>query len=205
MKTAPIAGLIASTVRLFTGVHAQWIGCAPDCSQRIYFANHTSNLDFLVIWSVLPTSAREKTRPVAASDYWRAGKLRFLLASAIFRSVLIERKNITKSNNPMDQLIPVLKSGESLIIFPEGGRSSEPEMRPFKSGLYHLAKAVPTVDLIPVYIDNANRVLPKGEFLPIPLVCSTHFGAPLRLNPDEPKDRFLTRARHAVGSLAQSQ
>lgn len=198
-----IAGLFAAGVRLFTGVQARWLGCEPDTTQRVYFANHTSNLDFLVLWSVLPSNARHKTRPVAASDYWRGGRLRFFLADRIFRGVLIERKKVTRSNNPMDQLVPVLQGGESLIIFPEGGRTTEPEMRPFKSGLYHLAKAVPTVDLVPVFIDNANRVLPKGEFLPIPLLCSANFGAPLRLLPDEPKDHFLTRARAAVEALAK--
>jgi 1-acyl-sn-glycerol-3-phosphate acyltransferase len=198
-----IAGLLAAGVRLFTGVQARWLGCEPDATQRVYFANHTSNLDFLVLWSVLPGNARRKTRPVAASDYWRGGRLRFFLADHVFRGVLIERKKVTRSNNPMDQLVPVLQGGESLIIFPEGGRTTDPEMRPFKSGLYHLAKAVPTVDLVPVFIDNANRVLPKGEFLPIPLLCSVNFGAPLRLLPDEPKDLFLARARAAVEALAK--
>ena len=198
-----IAELFAAGVRLFTGVQARWLGCAPDTTQRIYFANHTSNLDFLVLWSVLPSNARPKTRPVAASDYWRAGRLRFYLADHVFHGVLIERKKITRSNNPMDLLVTVLKGGESLIIFPEGGRTTEPEMRPFKSGLYHLGKAMPDVDLVPVYLDNANRVLPKGECLPIPFLCSVNFGAPLRLLPDESKNAFLTRARAAVGALAK--
>ena len=95
--------------------------------------------------------------------------------------MLIERKKVTRANNPMDQLVPVLRGGESLIIFPEGGRTTEPEMRPFKSGLYYLGKAVPDVDLVPVYINNASRVLPKGELLPLPLLCSVIFGAPLRV------------------------
>ena len=199
-----IADGLAAGVRIFTGVQARWIGCEPDMTQRVYFANHTSNLDFLVLWSVLPKDARQKARPVAASDYWRGGRLRLFLASHVFRGVLIERKKVTRSNNPMDQLIPVLQGGESLIIFPEGGRTTEPEMRPFKSGLYHLAKAVPNVDLVPVYLYNANRVLPKGEFLPVPLLCSAHFGAPLRLAVEEPKDVFLARARAAVEALAKS-
>lgn len=199
-----IAELFAAEVRLFTGVQARWLGCSPDATQRVYFANHTSNLDFLVLWSVLPSNARRTARPVAASDYWRGGRLRFYLADRVFRGVLIERKKVTRSNNPMEQLIAVLKGGESLIIFPEGGRTTEPEMKPFKSGLYHLGKAMPHVELVPVYLDNANRVLPKGEFLPIPLLCSVNFGAPLRLLPDESRDAFLTRARAAVEGMAKS-
>lgn len=199
-----IAEFFAGCVRVFTGVQARWLGCAPDTTQRVYFANHTSNLDFLVLWSVLPTNARRKTRPVAASDYWKGGRIRFYLADYIFHGVLIERNKVTRSNNPIDKLIAVLKGGESLILFPEGGRTTGPEMRPFKSGLYHLGKAMPDVDLVPVYLDNANRVLPKGEFLPIPFLCSANFGAPLRLLAGESKNAFLTRARAAVEAMAKS-
>jgi 1-acyl-sn-glycerol-3-phosphate acyltransferase len=197
-----IAAFLASFVRLFTGVQAHWVGCTADAdARRVYFANHISNCDFLVLWSVLPDQLRKRTRPVAASDYWRAGRLRRFLAESVFRGVLIERKKVTRANNPMDQLVPILNDGESLIIFPEGGRTSEPEMRPFKSGLYYLGRAVPDVDLVPVYINNASRVLPKGELLPLPLLCSVIFGKPLRLEKNEPKDAFLTRAHAAVEAL----
>ena len=197
-----IAALLSSFVRLFTGVQARWFGSAPDDdARRVYFANHTSNFDFLVLWSVLPDHLRKRTRPVAASDYWRAGRLRRFLAESVFRGVLIERKKVTRANNPMDQLVPVLNGGESLIIFPEGGRTSEPEMRPFKSGLYYLGRAVPDIDFVPVYINNASRVLPKGELLPLPLLCSVIFGQSLRIEKNESKDAFLTRARAAVEAL----
>jgi 1-acyl-sn-glycerol-3-phosphate acyltransferase len=197
-----IAAFLAAFVRLFTGVQARWAGCTPDDNtRRVYFANHTSNLDFLVLWAVLPDQLRKRTRPVAAADYWRAGRLRLFLAKSVFRGVLIERRKVTRANNPMDQLVPVLKGGESLILFPEGGRTAEPEMRPFKSGLYYLGKAVPEIDLVPVYINNANRVLPKGELLPLPLLCSVIFGRPIRPEKSESKDAFLTRARAAVEAL----
>jgi 1-acyl-sn-glycerol-3-phosphate acyltransferase len=193
-----IADFLAAAIRLFTGAQARWLRDLPDTTPRIYFANHTSNLDFLVLWSVLPDVARRQTRPVAASDYWRGGGLRFFLAHSVFRGVLIERKKVTRSNNPIEQLLPILLSGESLILFPEGGRTTGQEMRPFKSGLYYLGRAAPTVDLVPAYIGNASRVLPKGEFLPIPLLCSVTFGAPIRLLPAESKNAFLARARAAV-------
>jgi 1-acyl-sn-glycerol-3-phosphate acyltransferase len=199
-----IAQLLATSVQLFSGVQARWIGCRPDNTQRVYFANHTSNLDFLILWSILPREARQAAHPVAASDYWRKGRLRFFLANSVFRGVLIEREKVTCTNNPLPQLLAVLKAGESLIIFPEGGRTTDPEMRPFKSGLYHLGRAVPEVDLVPVYIDNANRVLPKGEFLPIPLLCSVNIGAPILVLPAESKEAFLIRARAAVENCSRA-
>src|SRR5690349_4745800 len=115
-----IAQLLATSVQLFSGVQARWIGCQPDTTQRVYFANHTSNLDFLILWSILPREARQAAHPVAASDYWRKGRLRFFLANSVFRGVLIEREKVTRTNNPLAQLVAILKAGESLIIFPEG-------------------------------------------------------------------------------------
>jgi 1-acyl-sn-glycerol-3-phosphate acyltransferase len=91
-----------------------------------------------------------------------------------------------------------LANGDSLVIFPEGTRSNKGMPQPFKSGLYHLAQAHPEVPLIPVWIDNVQRVMPKGEVVPVPLLCTATFGTPLQLGADEDKREFLERARAAV-------
>jgi 1-acyl-sn-glycerol-3-phosphate acyltransferase len=186
---------------LLTGAVPRWRGCAPEPRRRIYFANHTSNLDFVLLWASLPSAIRRQARPVAAHDYWTSNALRQWLAGKVFRAVLIERKNVTRENNPLAPMVAALAAGDSLIIFPEGGRTASGELGPFKSGIYHLAREVAGVELIPVYIDNLNRVLPKGEFLPVPILCSVHFGAPLQLEPGELKAAFLERARSAVLQL----
>jgi 1-acyl-sn-glycerol-3-phosphate acyltransferase len=167
----------------------------------VYFANHTSNLDFVVLWSSLPRGHRANTRAAAAHDYWTAGPLRRWLATRVFNVVLIERRHVTRANNPVDQLSAVLAGGGSIIIFPEGGRSTTAEMGPFKSGLHHLAQRHPEAELVPVYIENLNRVLPKGEVLALPLICTVTFGGPLRAVPGEDRDAFLGRARRAVEAL----
>ncbi|MEM6822548.1 MAG: lysophospholipid acyltransferase family protein [Verrucomicrobiota bacterium] len=192
---------LAQAVRLFTGAHGRWVGCLPTTQQRVYFANHTSNLDFLGIWSTLPEKLRNQTRPVAAHDYWTSGVLKNYLAEHVFRALLIERKRVTKTNNPLSQMFDALEQGDSLIIFPEGGRSMTGELRPFKSGLFRIAQQFPDIELIPVYIENLNRVLPKGEVLPLPIVCSITFGSTLKLQPQEPKDVFLRRAERSVQNL----
>jgi 1-acyl-sn-glycerol-3-phosphate acyltransferase len=202
-----MAGFLAQAVRALTGARARWLGGDPVATvPRIYFANHTSNLDFVLLWSSLPPVLRARTRPAAARDYWAANRWRRHIAEGIFRAVLIERKHVTRHNNPIAALSDVLASGESIIIFPEGGRRDEPDggMGAFKSGLFHLARQRPEAELIPVFIDNLNRVLPKGEFLPVPIICSVTFGPPLAPVPGEGKSEFLERASRAVQFLAHS-
>jgi 1-acyl-sn-glycerol-3-phosphate acyltransferase len=192
---------LTGMVRLLCGVRAHWQGCDPVPCQRIYFANHTSNLDALVIWAALPPSLRATTRPVAARDYWQKGPIRRHLANRVFHAILIERQKVTVSTNPLTAMVEAMGTTDSLIIFPEGGRKNGPEPEAFKSGLYHLAKQKPDAELVPVYLENLNRVLPKGESLPVPTLCSLTIGTPIRLEPSEPKLDFLERARLSVWNL----
>jgi 1-acyl-sn-glycerol-3-phosphate acyltransferase len=193
--------LLIALVRVLTGVRARWVGCDPSLAQRIYFANHTSNLDAVALWASLPVPIRERTRPVAAHDYWTASAVRRYIANRVLRVVLIERRNVTVKTNPLLPMVAALDEGSSLIIFPEGGRMGGDDVGAFKGGIYHLASHRPKIPLIPVWIDNINRVLPKGEFLPIPMLGSVTIGMPLTLAADEPKDAFLERARSAVLAL----
>ena len=194
------ASFLAWVARILTGARAHWQGCAPVADQRVYFANHTSNLDFVLLWASLPDDLRRRTRPVAGRDYWKGG-LREWLASRVFRAVLIERRTVTRDSNPLTPMLDTLRGGESLIIFPEGTRNPDGEVNPFRPGLFHIAKALPEIQLVPVFIENLNRVLPKGEILPVPMLCSVTFGEPLRLAQGEMKPDFLTRARDAMLAL----
>ena len=194
---------ITSFARLLTAVQPFWQGFDPaERRQRIYFANHVSHGDFVLIWTVLPKSQRRRTRPVAGADYWRRGGLREFIGSEVFGSLLIERNREGAGDDPIAQMAQALDEGSSLIIFPEGTRNlTDAELLDFRSGIYRLAKARPGIDVVPVWIDNLNRVLPKGAFVPVPLMCKVVFGAPLHVGEDEGKDAFLTRARAALLSL----
>jgi 1-acyl-sn-glycerol-3-phosphate acyltransferase len=193
--------LIIGLVRLLTGTRVHWKGTEPSEHQRIYFANHTSNLDAIVIWSALPGALRLRTRPVAAQDYWRRSALRRYLAGTVFRAVLIERQKVTVASNPMVPMLRALDEGNSLIVFPEGGRQSAGELSEFKSGLFHLAQQRPEVECIPAWLENLHRVLPKGEVLPVPILSSVTMGSPLHFDANEPKTEFLQRARRALEAL----
>jgi len=193
--------LLALTARLISGASVRWVDCHPDPCQRVYFANHTSHLDALVLWSALPPAVRALTRPVAAKDYWDKGVLRRYIATRVFDALLIDRKQIKVHQSPVDLMLKSIGSTHSLIVFPEGHRNTDSEIEEFKSGLYYLAKKRPDLELVPVHIDNLNRVLPRGEFLPVPLLSCITFGPPLWLERGEAKGDFLFRAREAVRRL----
>lgn len=193
--------VIVLLAKMFSGFTVRWVDCQPDTCQRIYFANHTSHLDAVVLWSALPREVRAVTRPVAAKDYWSGGWVKPHMAKA-FNAMLIDRKEIKVHQSPIDSMLRQMGDVYSLIVFPEGGRSSsDDEMGTFKSGLYYMGKKRPDLELVPVYIDNVNRILPRGEFLPVPLLSCITIGPPIFLEAGEPKTEFLKRAREAVRRL----
>ena len=209
------AAAIVGFARAVTGVRAHWQGSGPDAAPTLYFANHTSHGDFVLLWTALPRDLRKRTRPVAAADYWQGSGLRRFIGGQVFRALLIDRERKATDHSdpqPHDQPDPVqtmaarLQAGDSLIMFPEGTRNTGDELLlPLKSGLYHLAVACPQARLVPVWIENLRRVLPKGAVIPVPLACSVAFGAPLVLQLSESKADFLARARAAMLALRPAE
>lgn len=198
----PVSALLFGFTKAMVGAHPRWQGCAPSAEQSVYFANHTSHIDTLAIWAALDADARGKTRPVAAKDYWNKGLIRRYCALRGLKAVLIERHKEDRVGDPLEPLIVALRAGDSLILFPEGTRGSGPLPAAFRSGLYRLAQLFPAVRLMPVYLENLHRAMPKGTLVPIPLICTVRFGAPLDRIAVESKEAFLERARAAVVALA---
>lgn len=203
----PLASFLALFARLISGVQVRWLDCEPSPRQRIYFANHTSHLDAVVLWAALPGEVRALVRPVAAQDYWERAGLRSYLSQSVFHAILINRnpqgseRTLAAAQGVIETMVAAMGGRCSLIVFPEGTRGTGEDVAPFKSGLYHLALRKPGVELVPAYMENLNRILPKGEVLPVPTLSSVTFGPPLRLEPGEPKSAFLERAREAVCRL----
>jgi len=208
MRAHPLAGIIAGAARLISGVQVRWVDSQPDPRQAIYLANHSSHLDFVVLWSSLPPPIRALTRPVAAQDYWDHG-LRRALAVNVFNAVLVARRGggheaeetISDPRLAIQHMLEAMGSNYSLILFPEGTRGTGGEVAAFKSGLYYLCHEKPGLRLVPAYLNNLNRILPKGEFLPVPFISKLTFGPAFTLGTDEPRAAFLARAREAVCRL----
>ena len=189
-------------VRLLTGAQARWHGCPPKAEQRIYFANHQSHADLVLIWAALPRELRSITRPIAAKDYWTSSGFKRWITTEVFNAVYVERER-KGDEDPLQPLIQALDSGDSLILFPEGTRGFAEDPQPFKSGIYNLALRFPEVVLVPAWIHNVQRVMPKGEVVPVPVLCSVTFGEPMRVEPGEDRGAFLARARTAVMALRE--
>lgn len=200
IRVAMLAGL----VRLLCGIRPLPRASVPD-GPAVLFANHSSHLDFVVIWAALPDASRPRTRPVAGRDYWEKTALRRRIAVGVFNALLIERQRVSIAANPLQPMLNALDAGQSLIVFPEGTRSPDGSIHEFKAGLYHIARARPEAPLVPIYLQNLNRILPKGDALPVPLIASIAVGAPLRLQDGEAKASFLARARGAVEALRASR
>ena len=232
MLSGLIADAFSFAIRALTGARALW-RCPPMGDRRVYYGNHVSHGDFVMIWSALPPALREETRPVAGADYWQRDALRRYLIREVFNGVLIERDAAPPApsrngagpidptpngTNPaphcdpdrrkheaLQTLCDAVDGGASLILFPEGTRNQGEGLLPFKCGLYHLARLRPELEFVPVWIDNLARVMPKGKLLPLPLLCTATFGEPLRLHSDEGKQAFLDRARDALLALSEEQ
>lgn len=196
--------VVAALVQALTGCRPKWAVLPPLDQPCVFFGNHTSHLDSLVIWAALPEPLRRRCRLCAARDYWEATPRRRWLAQRVFHALLIERRVVTRQNNPLTTMLAALDRAEVLVLFPEGGRQESDASAPFKSGLFHVARRRPDVPLFPVCLQNLNRILPKGAYLPVPIIGSVYFGEPLTRSPGENKSAFLERARLALETLRGS-
>jgi 1-acyl-sn-glycerol-3-phosphate acyltransferase len=201
LRPVNLRGLLASFLRGLCGVRSLPPAALPAAGPCVFYANHSSHLDFAVLWAALPSVWRERTRPVAGRDYWEKTVLHRGVACGIFRAVLIERKRVTVANNPLTAMTAALDAGDSLIVFPEGTRGDGLAVGDFKPGLHHLARARPGATLVPVFLANLNRIMPKGTALPVPLIATAAIGTPLAAVEGESKELFLARARAALVAL----
>ena len=198
-----IGHCLALAARFITAVRADWRGIEPIPKQRIYFANHVSNADMPMIWTVLPSAVRRTTRPVGAADHWLKNRLRAFVGPEVFNCVLIDRRPEFRLEDPLEKMLEALDEGSSLIIFPEGNRNMTDEpLLPFRPGLYNMGRQRPEIDLVPTWVANLNEIMPKGEVIPLPLICTVTFGRPIHVEEGELKEAFLKRAAEALLALA---
>lgn len=167
----------------------------------ILVANHSSHLDTISLLSLFRLNRLRRIRPVAAADYFERNAFVSVFTKTLFNILPIARKNITPENNPLRRMREAIEAGDSLIIFPEGTRGSGEQIGEFRSGVAHLIEKMPGVPVVPAYLVNMGRSLPKGEFIPVPFFCEIRIGAPRVL---EGSRQEITRTLEAaVRELAE--
>ncbi len=189
-------------MKIFIGLRVYGRQNLPKCHPFIIVANHSSHLDTLSLLSIFPIKDLSKIQPVAAGDYFDRNKLISFLTHRLFNILTIPRSGITRDNNPVEIMKKVIDQGKSLIIFPEGTRSLNGEIGHFRPGIAHLVKEIPDLKLIPVFLANMGRSLPKGEYLPIPFFCEIVIGEPQLLQGEKPE--MIQALENAVRGLKLS-
>lgn len=200
-----VAGIFAWVLRaltvIFTGVIARGhVPPRPD-KPRIFYGNHTSHLDFMVIWTALASATRKRTRPVAGADYWEKGPIRKFIAHHVIHALLVDRDDVEKRKLAVPRMLAALDAGDSLIFFPEGTRGDGSQIGEFKRGLYAVASERPQVECVPVYLSSLYRSLPKGVVIPVPVAGKAYFAEPIfctESGHEGDDDAFLVRARNAL-------
>ena len=153
---AKLMGLfLLGLIRVLTGAQARWIGCPPKAEQRIYFANHQSHADLVLIWAALPRDLRGLTRPIAARDYWTKTPFRQWITTRVFNAIYVSRER-SANEDPLEPLAEALGKGDSIILFPEGTRAPRGGKGTYKSGAARLAIATGT-PVQPVVLRFADR------------------------------------------------
>ncbi len=170
-----------------------------DYNGIVFYANHSSHLDFMAIRAVFKRKQRRRIHPVAALHYWSSSILKRYLAKNIFDAILVDRKNSFKNKTMFENIAVFLERGDCVLIFPEGSRNDKgASIQNFKSGIYHLAKKYPETKFVPIYLENMNRSLSKGEILMVPFMTKVSFGESIVLENNETKNEFLKRTRNAL-------
>ncbi len=160
--------------------------------QFILIANHNSHMDTMAIMSAIPSRYIHKVHPIAARDFFGGSLFKKILMRYLVNATLIQRDRDDPNNDPIDSMDKMLKKSRSLILFPEGSRGIPGVMAKFKKGLGYLIQRNPEINVIPVYLDNVYKTLPRGKNLILPYNCSIKFGDPIKFKSMEMDDILLS-------------
>ncbi|MCC5845391.1 MAG: 1-acyl-sn-glycerol-3-phosphate acyltransferase [Verrucomicrobia bacterium] len=193
-------GFVKPFVLLLLGVNARGIENMPRRGPALLAANHNSHLDTLVLLSLFPLRMLPLLRPVGARDYFHRNRASAWFSRNILRLIPLDRKPSADGPHPLSECVEALKNGEILLIFPEGSRGEPEEMRPFKTGIAHLAETLPEIPAHPVFLRGTGKALPRGEALFVPHICDIAFGEPLTWTGD--RQSYMQTLRERFQALA---
>ena len=191
--------IVRPLTRLIAGADVIGEERLPLTGPAIVAANHSSHIDTLLLLTLFSPRAVGKVRPVAAADYFLADPVISWVSRRLIGIVPVERGRAGADVDPLAAARAALANGDILIVFPEGTRGAASDMAPLKSGVARLAEAFPAAPVIPVWIEGAGRVLPKGAHVPVPMTCCVLVGEPMCWAGD--RAEFMARLKDALEGL----
>jgi 1-acyl-sn-glycerol-3-phosphate acyltransferase len=163
----------------------------------IFVANHTSHLDTPLLLAALPLRLRLRLRAAAAADYFFTSWWKGALVTMLFNAFSFERRGFVGLHCARQ----LLKDGYSVLLFPEGTRSKDGQLQPFKCGIGRLALAT-HVCVVPVWIEGAHAAMPKGAHLAHKHLVEIRFGAPLQFEQGLDQASVVAAIEQQVRALA---
>lgn len=179
--------LFSTFVRAYVRPHVIGAHNLPAEGPILLASNHVSHADTAVIFTCLPRHVRRRFVAGAAQDYFFRGGPWQLVSRVLFNAIPISR-DTKRGQDPLRHAVRALREGHALLLYPEGTRSKNGSLGPFRSGIGRLVSDFPGLPVVPIYVSNTAKVLPKGASFPRPIRVEVRFGEPLMLNA-QPKFR----------------
>ena len=185
-------------LRIFIGLQYFNNKSLRNIKQFILIANHNSHMDTMALMSAIPSRFIHRVHPIAARDFFGGSLFSRILMRYLVNATLIRRDREDPDRDPIDDMDKMLKKQRSLILYPEGSRGMPGKMSNFKRGLGYLVQRNPNINVIPVYLENIYKTLPKGKKLILPYNCSIKFGQPIKFNSLEMEDILKTAEKEIL-------
>jgi 1-acyl-sn-glycerol-3-phosphate acyltransferase len=193
-------------VRFYCRLRVEGLDHVPATGPFILAANHSSHADTAVIFAALPRELRKRVLAAAAREYFFDGGVRQFASRILFNIIPVSR-NAPFGEDPLRHVVRALREGYGVLLFPEGTRSQNGQLGPFRSGIGRLVAEFPDVPIVPVWIEGAARVLPKKVAIPIPrpVRVRVRFGPPVDHTPASltTKSTWRTVANEVRDALVQ--
>jgi long-chain acyl-CoA synthetase len=164
----------------------------------LFVANHASHADTVAILRALPAGLRGRTAVAAAADYFFAKPLSAVLAAAVLGAFPFSRAGQVRAS--LEHCGLLADEGWSILIYPEGTRSPDGQLLPFKTGIGLLARGL-RVPVVPIAVSGGARLLPKGAAWPRRAAVTVRFGDPVVISPDMSAEQATSHLEAHVADL----
>jgi 1-acyl-sn-glycerol-3-phosphate acyltransferase len=177
LRLALIVAVARPVAQFFAGTDVIGRERLPVTGPAIIAANHNSHVDTLLLLTIFKARAVHLVRPAAASDYFLKDPVIGWFSRNLIGIVPVARRKAGPGEDVLAPARQALAEGAIVVVFPEGTRGDASDtMAQLKNGVARLAEAFPQAPVIPVWIQGAGRVLPKGTLIPVPMTCCVLVG-----------------------------